>query len=249
MKSDSKSALQIKQSLTIFLILIALGVSIQLLVSNNQINLANKNIEIINTVQLADATNRAGTVTARSSVNRNTVSQNVTEQNTQLNEQTIVNTESVDDITQVEEPKYKSIEEITISRDMDLTVRCGISKEDFKTLMDNTKADSSNFFFDNSDLIYDLCEKYEINEVFFCGLIAGESGWNIASNHRTKHNYISMMASSGNMITYSSVEEGLEAAAKLLHNKYLTEGGSCYSGKTLSGVQRRFCPGSSTWVG
>ena len=43
--------------------------------------------------------------------------------------------------------------------------------------------------------------------------------------------------------------EGLEAAAKLLHNNYLTEGGSYYYGKTISCVQRRYCPGSSTWVG
>jgi hypothetical protein len=51
------------------------------------------------------------------------------------------------------------------------------------------------------------------------------------------------------MIKYSSTEEGLEAAAKLLHNKYLTPGGSYYHGKTLSSVQKVFCPNSSTWVG
>lgn len=150
----------------------------------------------------------------------------------------------------IEEPKeeYISIDEIEISRDMDLTVRCGISKEDFMDLMDNLKVDYSGFFSENSEIIYDLCEEYELNEIFFCGLIAAESGWNIASNHRNKHNYISMM-SGGKLIRYSSDEEGLEAAAKLLHNKYLSEGGSCYYGTTLSCVQRRFCPNSSTWVG
>ena len=56
------------------------------------------------------------------------------------------------------------------------------------------------------------------------------------------------MMSKGKLIRYSSEEEGLEAAAKLLHNKYLTAGGSYYSGKTLASVQKRFCPNSSTWV-
>ena len=103
------------------------------------------------------------------------------------------------------------------------------------------------FFFENSDYIYDLCEKYELNEIFFCGLISAESGWNIAQNHRNTNNYVSMM-SKGKLIKYNTPAEGLEAAAKLLHNKYLTEGGSYYYGKTLSCVQKRYCPNSSTWV-
>ena len=150
----------------------------------------------------------------------------------------------------IEEPKveYISIDEIEISRDMDLTQRCGISKEDFVSLMEGLRVDTSGFFAENAETIYDLCEEYELNEVFFCGLIAAESGWNISSNHRNKHNYISMM-SGGSLIRYADEYDGLEAAAKLLHNKYLSEGGSCYYGTTLSCVQRRFCPNSSTWVG
>ena len=143
--------------------------------------------------------------------------------------------------------KYITIDQVRISRDMDLTQRCGISKEDFKTLMNNLRTDSSGFFKTNSDTIYDVCEKYSINEIFFCGLIAGESGWNISGNHRRTNNYISMM-SGGRLISFSSPAEGLEAAAKLLHTKYLSEGGQFYCGKTLAGVKKRFCPASSTWT-
>ena len=57
------------------------------------------------------------------------------------------------------------------------------------------------------------------------------------------------MMSGGKLIQYSSDAEGLEAAAKLLHNRYLSEGGSYYRGKTLSSIQKIFCPNSSTWVG
>lgn len=147
---------------------------------------------------------------------------------------------------QVQEVTYKKIEEITISKNMDLTKRCGISKEDFKKLMKSLKKDTTKFFYTNSDLIYDLCEKYEINEIFFCGLIAAESGWNIVESHRVKCNYISMM-SNGKLIKYSSTKSGLEAAAKLLHKKYLTPSGEYYNGKTLKGVQKMFCP-DSDWV-
>ena len=146
-----------------------------------------------------------------------------------------------------EKAKYTAIEDVQISRDMDITVGTGLSKEDFKILISNCKYDTSKFFYDNSDLIYDICKEYELNEIFFCGLISAESGWNIASNHRTTHNYISIMTSGGKLKRYDSLEEGLYAAARLLHNNYLTEGACYYYGKTLEGVHTKFCP-SSTWV-
>ena len=164
-----------------------------------------------------------------------------------INLQEIIEKEEIKEEEIVIENQYTKIEDIAISRNMDLTVRTGISKEDFKILISNVKQDTSKFFYDNSDLIYDVCEEYQINEIFFCGLISAESGWNIASNHRRTHNYISLMTKNG-LIKYNSVEEGLIAAAKALHNNYLTEGGRFYHGKTLYGVKTKFCPASSTWV-
>ena len=150
--------------------------------------------------------------------------------------------------TVVEENNYISLEELTISEKMDLTERTGLSKDDFVELISRVKQDSSKFFYENAELIYDLCEKYEINEIFFCGLISAESGWNIASNHRRTYNYISLMVN-GTLKQFASVEDGLEQAAKVLHEKYLTPGGRFYNGKTLAGVKTRFCPSSSTWTG
>ena len=139
-----------------------------------------------------------------------------------------------------------SISDVTISKTMDLTKRTGLSREDFIKLISGVKADTSGFFEDNAGTIYDLCKTYSINEIFFCGLISAESGWNIASNHRSTHNYISLMKN-GKLISYSSVYEGLKVAAQKLHNNYLTVGGKFYHGKTLTGVKTCFCP-SSTWV-
>ena len=145
-----------------------------------------------------------------------------------------------------EEQNYIKPKDVTISKNMDLTKRTGLSKEDFKEVIKNLKQDKSKFFYNNADTIYNLCEKYQINEFFFCGLISAESGWNIASNHRSTHNYISLM-SKGKLIKYSSTQEGLEVAAKKLHQNYLTPGGKFYGGKTIAGVQKRFCPASTTW--
>ena len=143
--------------------------------------------------------------------------------------------------------QYIELSQVSISMGMNLTTRTGLSKEDFKTLMAGCRADTTKWFYNNSDLIYDLCKKYSINEVFFCGLISAESGWNIASNHRSTNNYTSLM-SGGKLIHYGSLEQGLDASAKVLHDKYLTPGGSFYHGATISGVARCYCPESS-WPG
>lgn len=230
MENNSNSALKINQVIAVFTMLVILGTSTQLFnMKGNTEQIAKSNVqeEVKETIEVAESYERTAKVTSRSEVDRTVVKENKIPQAV---------------------AKYKKIEEITISRNMDLTVRCGVSKEDFNKLMSNLKVDTSGFFKRNSNTIYDLCEKYEINEIFFCGLIAAESGWNIASSHRNANNYISMM-SKGKLIKYSSEAEGLEAAAKLLYNRYLTPSGSCYSGKTLSGVQKRFCPNSNTWVG
>ncbi|MBO5478357.1 MAG: glucosaminidase domain-containing protein [Clostridia bacterium] len=225
-ENNSKSGLKIRQIISVVLIGIILSSNVQLFISTKEERIGeNSNQENIvqEEITVAEIYERNIEVTSRSSADRTS--------------------ELVE-----EQVSYKTIDDITISKNMDLTVRCGISKEDFKKLMTDLKTDTSGFFEKNSDSIYDLCEKYELNEIFFCGLIAAESGWNITKSHRAKCNYISMM-SKGKMITFNSPEEGLEAAAKLLHNKYLTPGGSYYRGKTLASVQKIFCPNSSTWVG
>ena len=146
-----------------------------------------------------------------------------------------------------EDENYVSVDDVSISIDMDLSVRTGLSKEDFVDLISNCRADTTGFFEENAGIIYDLCQIYDINEIFFCGLISAESGWNIASNHRATHNYVSLM-SNGGLIYFPSVEEGLEAAAIALHNNYLTPGGRFYRGSTLEGVRTIYCPVNPGWT-
>ena len=246
MKKDNKSVLSMKQIIIVLPILIMLTTLMQ------HLSLRDKNISLnakeeektitqeentIQELEIAENYERKIATTSRSQETRILNNENV-EQHEQQEEKV---EEKIEEAIQ-----YKSIDEIKISKKMDLTKRCGISQEDFKILIGNVKQDTSKFFYDNSDYIYNLCEEYELNEIFFCGLIAGESGWSIGKEHRKKCNYISMM-SNGKMIKYNSCEEGLTAAAKLLHNKYLTKGGDYYLGKTLSSVKVNFCPVSG-WV-
>lgn len=236
MKENNKAKLKVGQiiyiSLAIMFLLIFITVT-RLQKSTTEIAEMTINNEKVEEKEIAKVEENEGNKNSRSSIRE--LSTTVTSRSSSSIREAIT------------EEKYISLDEVSISRNMDLTVRTGLSKEDFKTLVANTKQDSTKFFYNNSDTIYDLCEKYEINEIFFCGLMAGESGWNIASNHRSTHNYISLMAN-GKLLRFSTVEEGLEKAASTLHNKYLSTSGRFYAGKTLDGVKKRFCQASSTWT-
>ena len=188
----------------------------------------------------ATMSERSANITSRSSIDR--MSETTTEEDSEI-ANSLANTIGKG----IEDLKYISIDEVKISSDMDITQFCGLSRDDFITLISNCKADSTGWFEDHAGQIYDLCHKYQLNEIFFCGLISAESGWNIASNHRRTHNYISLMRN-GKLISYGSVNEGLEVAAQKLHYNYLTPGGKFYHRKTLAGVKTCFCP-SSSWVG
>ena len=65
------------------------------------------------------------------------------------------------------EKQYIKIEDIKISRNMDLTQVTGISKEDFKKLLSDLRPDTTGFFEENSDTIYDLCQKLEYDCTFY----------------------------------------------------------------------------------
>lgn len=238
MDNSNACGLKIKQIIAILIILIILALTAQLFKLNQTktLEIAEETLKTTDSMEKAQVEEKDNFEREEQVTSRGAEERTIEEQTTKVEE------------VEEEQPQYISIEEISISRDMDLSKRCGVSREDFIKLMENMKVDSSGFFAENAGTIYDVCEKYELNEVFFCGLIGAESGWKIASNHRNACNYISMM-SGGKLIKYSTPEAGLEAAAKLLHSKYLTPGGSCYYGKTLSAVQKRFCPNSSTWVG
>jgi hypothetical protein len=187
----------------------------------------------------ATMSERSANITARSSIDR--MSETTTEEDSEI-ANSLANTIEKG----IEDLKYISIDEVKISSDMDITQFCGLSRDDFIKLISDCKADTAGWFEAHAGQIYDLCHKYQLNEIFFCGLISAESGWTIASNHRSTNNFISLM-SNGRLKSYSSEEEGLEVAAITLHNNYLSEGGSFYYGKTLSAMNTKFC-GSATWV-
>ncbi|MBP3596073.1 MAG: hypothetical protein J6J60_01545 [Clostridia bacterium] len=129
----------------------------------------------------------------------------------------------------------------TISYDMDVTVLSGFSLEEFKTLMEGIALDDANDFYKvNAETIYNLCNQYQINEIFFCGIISAESWWGTAENCVAKNNFTGMMGN-GELIRYETAYDNLEATAQNLHENYLSPGGSFNNGTTISGVSVCYC--------
>lgn len=105
-------------------------------------------------------------VSSRKSMNDRQSTETQTENN-QTEQIEATNQEQNQEPENVEPEKiYTQIKDVKISKDMDLTVSTNLSKEDFKTVISGVKQDTSKFFYNNSDLIYDLCQKYELNEIF-----------------------------------------------------------------------------------
>lgn len=146
--------------------------------------------------------------------------------------------ETVED--SIEETNDESIEidlsNLYISADLNVNETTGMSKEQFVYLMNNFSYDYNGLFSRNSGLIWDLCQEYNINEVFFVGLIGAESLWGSHEAHIATCNYTSIK-SEGYLVEYSSEYEGLTASAQLICNKYFSD-----IGTTLDSISKIYCP-------
>ncbi len=137
---------------------------------------------------------------------------------------------------------YKSLDEVKISRDMDLTQTTGLSKEDFRDLLADFKYDYAGFYKQNAGLIWELSQKYQVNEIFLCGVFALESYFGSDDRHVNAHNYGSIMNKYGELVRYASDAEGIEANFKLFANCYLSTKGKYYKGVNIDSIGDTYCP-------
>lgn len=203
----------------------------------SDVNIESTTYEVTETTQSsACITTTSTTITSTNAIEQTIASDAETtiivEVNEETFEETIENTieeisdESIEiDLSNLYITEYSNLNEIT-----------GMSKEQFVYLMDNFSYDYNSLFSRNSGLIWDLCQEYNINEVFFVGLIGAESLWGSHESHIATCNYTSIK-SEGYLVEYSSEYEGLTASAELICNKYFS-----YIGTTLDSISEIYCP-------
>lgn len=155
---------------------------------------------------------------------------------------TSAETTETEDVADEPEIIYKSLDEVKISRDMDLTQTTGLSKEDFRDLLADFKYDYAGFYKQNAGLIWELSQKYQVNEIFLCGVFALESYFGSDDRHVNAHNYGSIMNKHGELVRYASDAEGIEANFKLFANCYMSPKGKYYKGVNIDSIGDTYCP-------
>ena len=136
---------------------------------------------------------------------------------------------------------YKKIEDVTIYRDMNLTQTTGLSRQDFCKLLANFKYDYDGFYERNAGIIYDLSQKYQVNEIFICGVFALESFYGSDEKHIVTHNYGSIMTQDMKLKQYETDAEGIEANYILFATCYFDPEGKYYKGCTIDDVGDPYC--------
>lgn len=137
---------------------------------------------------------------------------------------------------------YKSLDEVKISRNMDLTKTTGLSKEDFVELLSDFPYDYAGFYERNAEEIWEQSQRYQVNEIFMSGVYGLESYYGSDKRHISCHNYGSIMTRDGKLVRYASDAEGIEANYKLFSNCYLSPDGKYYKGVTLDSIGDTYCP-------
>ena len=192
------------------------------------------NILEARTAAVSNETSLIRTLASRSEVNR------LGSMYINTNENSYQNSDEYEELKQ-----YVKIEDVKISFDMDVSKTTGLSKEDFVTLVTNMKYDRTGILEKNAGVIWECCQKYNVNEIFVLGICGIESAWCSAPQHQNTHNYSSLM-SGGKLISYPSDAAGFEAMIKLLGQKYLSPKGGLYHGSTITGVGKCYC-NATTW--
>lgn len=89
-------------------------------------------------------------------------------------------------------------------------------------------------------------KKYNVNSFFIAALVAHESGWGTSERAKNGSNNLTGFAvykDSSKGAYFETREDNIMATAKLLSEDYLNENGEHFNGKSVSGVNTKYCIG------
>jgi beta-N-acetylglucosaminidase len=127
----------------------------------------------------------------------------------------------------------------SLSMNMDLTQPSGLSLEQFKEVLTDSK-DTNNVFANNAEYFYYAEQQYGINGIFLAAIGIHESAWGTSKISLNKKNLFGYGAydssPSSSAYSFSDYSEGIDMVARVLVKYYLNPAGtSIYNGETASG--------------
>lgn len=148
-----------------------------------------------------------------------------------------------------------------LSFDMALNKPSGLSLEQFKTALTDSK-DKNNIFENNAEYFYYIEDQYNINGIFVAAVGIHESGWGTSKLAKEKYNLFGYGAYDSNpyngAYTFTSYSESIDLIARVFAKYYLNPKGTSvcdgivatgqyYSGSTLTAVNKKYAS-DSNWA-
>ena len=142
----------------------------------------------------------------------------------------------------------------TLSFDMSLNKPSGLTLEQFKTILSDSK-DKNKIFEQNAEYFYYIEKEYNINGVFVAAVGIHESNWGTSKIAQEKYNLFGYGAYDSNPYNsaydFSDYSESIDLLARVFVKYYLNPKGTSiydgevakgtyYNGNTLAGVNKRY---------
>ena len=149
---------------------------------------------------------------------------------------------------------------LTLSFDMPLNKKSGLTLEDFKKALSENVADKNKIFEANAENFYNIEQTYNINGIFLAAVGIHESAWGTSAISQEKKNLFGYGAYDrdpyNSAYEFGEYKEGIELVAKVFTKYYINPKGTDifegqkaeadhYNGPTLEGVNKKYSTDSN----
>lgn len=144
---------------------------------------------------------------------------------------------------------------LTLSFDMPLNKKSGLTLEDFKKVLSGNVADKNKIFENNAENFYNIEQTYNINGIFLAAVGIHESAWGTSTISLEKKNLFGYGAYDrdpyNSAYDFEEYKEGIELVAKVFTKYYINPKGTDiyegqkaeadhYNGSNLEGVNKKY---------
>lgn len=142
----------------------------------------------------------------------------------------------------------KKIEEEPVAINLtDITKPSNLTADQLNFIIDEQLTDigeSYTKFSGMGESLVKMEQETGVNALFCLSVGSLESGHGTSYAAESKNNLFGLIGNSGNLMSFDSVDDCVMYWGELIRNNYIDNGRT-----TVSSIQSKYCPGSSTWSG
>lgn len=141
----------------------------------------------------------------------------------------------------------KEVEEPVAINLTDITKPSNLTADQLNSIIDEQLTDigeSYTKFSGMGESLVKMEQETGVNALFCLSVGSLESGHGTSYAAESKNNLFGLIGNSGNLMSFDSVDDCVMYWGELIRNNYIDNGRT-----TVSSIQSKYCPGSSTWSG